>query len=399
MQNNVLSALRTIAALCAWNALLLPAVAQQRTLSVRIDNPCADARHNKVVELDAARVLKKLQPAAGQVPVVRDDSGRRLTSQLTYDGKLLFTVSVEGKSARTYTLEAGAPTQADTLACGRCYPERQDDLAWENDCVAFRAYGPALRRSGEKAYGYDLFAKRVTYPMLVKMYDGELHRGISYHRDHGEGMDCYNVGPTLGCGTTALLTDGDSIVYPWVYERCEILDNGPLRFTARLVFPPLSLNGGDNVTETRIISLDRGNRLNKTVITYEGLSRKTRLLTGLVIHQNKPEAFRHESKARFIACEDPTNAPKAGNGLLFTGAVFDKQPERTEVRLFTDRERSRVRGAFGHVAAQSAYRPGKPFTYYWGYGWTKAGIADMNAWEAYLKTFADRLRHPLRIRY
>ena len=35
-------------------------------------------------------------------------------------------------------------------------------------------------------------------------YDGDLNRGISYHVDHGNGMDCYAVGPTLGGGTAAL---------------------------------------------------------------------------------------------------------------------------------------------------------------------------------------------------
>ena len=30
-----------------------------------------------------------------------------------------------------------------------------------------------------------------------------------------------------------------TIVYPYCYKDCEILDNGPLRFTAKLVYNPL----------------------------------------------------------------------------------------------------------------------------------------------------------------
>ena len=63
----------------------------------------------------------------------------------------------------------------------------------------------------------------------------ELQRAISYHIDHGYGMDCYAVGPTLGCGTAALM-QGDTIIYPYCYRTQEILDNGPLRFTVKLEF-------------------------------------------------------------------------------------------------------------------------------------------------------------------
>jgi len=31
-------------------------------------------------------------------------------------------------------------------------------VAWENDRIAFRTYGPALQATGEKAVGYDIWA-------------------------------------------------------------------------------------------------------------------------------------------------------------------------------------------------------------------------------------------------
>ncbi len=83
-------------------------------------------------------------------------------------------------------------------------------------------------------------------------------------------MDCYAVGPTLGCGTAALM-DGDEIIYPWCYSTYEILDNGPLRFTVKLEFTPMVVRGDSSVVETRVISLDAGSYLNKTVISYTNL--------------------------------------------------------------------------------------------------------------------------------
>ena len=51
----------------------------------------------------------------------------------------------------------------------------------------------------------------------------ELQNAISYHIDHGYGMDCYAVGPTLGAGVAALMA-GDTIIYPYCYRTQEILD-------------------------------------------------------------------------------------------------------------------------------------------------------------------------------
>ena len=101
-----------------------------------------------------------------------------------------------------------------------------------------------------------------------------LSRAISYHIDHGNGMDCYAVGPTLGGGTAALMPDS-AIVYPYCYKDYEILDNGPLRFTVKLVFNPLVVKNDSNVVETRIIQLDKGSQLNKTTVSYEYLTQAT----------------------------------------------------------------------------------------------------------------------------
>ena len=107
----------------------------------------------------------------------------------------------------------------------------------------------------------------------------ELANSISYHIDHGNGLDYYKVGPTLGAGTSALLSN-DSIVYPYCYKDYEILDNGPLRFTVKLVYNPLKVKENDNIIETRILSLDAGSQLNKITLTFANLNEATPLVTG-----------------------------------------------------------------------------------------------------------------------
>ena len=133
----------------------------------------------------------------------------------------------------------------------------------------------------------------------------ELVRTFSYHIDHGYGMDCYAVGPTLGAGTSALLAN-DSIVYPYCYKDYQILDNGPLRFTVKLVYNPLTVKGNNNVIENRIISLDAGSQMNKFTITYDNLTEATPVVTGIVLHEPSKD-YQADTAKGYIAYADPAD--------------------------------------------------------------------------------------------
>lgn len=78
---------------------------------------------------------------------------------------------------------------------------------------------------------------------------------------------------------------GDTIIYPYCYATQEILDNGPLRFTVRLVYHPLVVRGDSGVIETRVITLDAGSHLNKTIVSYTNLKETMPLAVGIVLHE------------------------------------------------------------------------------------------------------------------
>jgi hypothetical protein len=222
------------------------------------------------------------------------------------------------------------------------------------------------------------------------------YKSISYHVDHGNGMDCYTVGPTLGGGATALLV-GDTILYPNCYATQEILDNGPLRFTVQLTYNPLTVEADSNVVETRVITLDSGSYLNKTEVSYNDLSRVQDVLTGIVLHEADGDVVA-DAKARYIAYVDPTDNSDGSNGKIFVGAAFPDRIKSAEVRLFPERERTELRGgAFGHVVAVSEYQPGSTYTYYWGAAWSKGEIATYEQWKSYMEDYATRLKNPLRV--
>jgi hypothetical protein len=151
-------------------------------------------------------------------------------------------------------------------AWARLVPERKDDLAWENDKVAFRIYGPALRDSVEDS-GIDAWTKRVARPVIEKWYANDLKHGISYHSDHGEGLDAYKVGDTRGCGGTALWIDGKPVT-PDTYLSAEIIWTGPDRAEFHTVYQyPVKLRGRP-LFEYRVTRLRLGERLCEITSTF-----------------------------------------------------------------------------------------------------------------------------------
>ena len=335
--------------------------------------------------------------------------------------KVVFPATVKANGTATYTIQSGTPDPYNVIACGRYYPERLDDVAWENDLGGYRAYGPALQKRGERGFGYDLFTKyNTTEPILESLYAeeldkekrariaelkktdpkaaAELQNAISYHIDHGYGMDCYAVGPTLGCGTAALMA-GDTIIYPYCYRTQEILDNGPLRFTVKLEFNPLTVRGDSNVVETRVITLDAGSYLNKTVVSYTNLKEAMPVTTGIVLRE--PDGVVTADAANgYITYVDPTTDRSGGNGKIFIGAAFPSLVKEAKTVLFPEKEKKELRGgADGHVLAISEYEPGSEYTYYWGSAWDKAAIKTVDAWNAYMAEYAQKVRTPLTVTY
>lgn len=391
---------------------LMASCTQEKGVTVSVSNPLKIDRVEEIVEVSADDILGKLQLDETEEFVITDENNAEVPYQLTADNKIIFPVTVKSEATTSYNIIKGQPSHINTLVYGRQYPERLDDIAWENDKAAYRAYGPALQQTGEKAYGYDVFTKSVSelvvedrYAMdldpdtraMIKQLREEgkkaeadsLANAISYHIDHGNGMDCYAVGPTLGGGTAALMPDS-AIVYPYCYRNFEILDNGPLRFTVKLEYNPLTIDGDTTVVETRLIQLDKGSHLNRTTVSYTSLKKDYPIGVGLVLHEAFPDRYSMNQEGGYIAYSDPTTEPKSDNGIIYMGAVFPNALELAKVQLFD----KPVSGAIGHVMGINTYQPGDEFEYYWGSAWSKCGFDD-ERWNSYLEEYAMKVRNPL----
>lgn len=189
-------------------------------------------------------------------------------------------------------------------------------------------------------------------------------------------MDVYAVGPTLGCGTAALV-DSSGIVYPWCWKECEIVENGPRRFQARLTYSPIIVDGRE-VVEHRIITLDSGCRLNRVDISYDGLDRPYPIVVGIVVHAENPSGYYIDDSVLAVADLGDRNVGQ--NGEIFCGAVL---PSGFESSVFEPFEEPRG-SAIGHVLGYSTYTPGTTFTYWFGSGWSKAGISGLEEWHQLL---------------
>ena len=396
-------------------SLLLAASAfactQEKVVEITISNPSTTDRTNEITEITSDAITK----LKGETFIISDNTGSQVPYQITYDNKIIFPVSVKGGENVTYKITPGTPEAFKTIACGKQYPERVDDIAWENDRIAFRTYGPALQATGEKAYGCDIWVKCVSEPIVDMRYKTELDpetrakiaelrktdpkaaqqlsESVSYHIDHGNGLDYYKVGPTLGAGVSALMVN-DTIIYPWCYKTQEVLDNGPLRFTVKLEFNPLAVKGDTAVVETRLITLDAGSHLNRTAVSYSNLKESLPIVTGIVLHE--PDgAVVADAAGGYMTYVDPTTGPD--NGKIFMGAAFPAVVKEAKTVLFPIEEKKMRNNADGHVLVVSDYEPGADYVYYWGFAWDRADIKTAEAWNRYMADFAQNVRNPMTV--
>ena len=386
-----------------------------------IHNPTKE-NISQVIQLTDIETLKKANCAVAREFFFLDGDRNEVPYQITHDGRVLVFCSVRPESSIHLTMYKGQPLDYELTANGRIYPNRWDDLVWENDRSAWRFYGPGAHKNMKNnAYGFDTFVKNTTHPMQDQLYHNELtsygvndrirrdksslnwnevHRGYTYHRNFGAGMDAYTVGATLGAGAAALMAKDGSLVYPLYYEKADILDNGPLRFTVRMEMPKRAING-DSIREIRLITQDCGSHFARVEITYEGLSQPTSVCAGIVVHESAPNAYTLNKKENFITYAEPLDlSDKRMNGEHYLGLFVptmknDKSKVKNVVKYLPLSEKRA--GGIGHAILQTTYTPGTPFVYYTGSAWSLYDVPTHAIWQETLRHEASILQSGLRL--
>ena len=251
-------------------------------------------------------------------------------------------------------------------AYGTFMPQRKDDFAWENDRIAFRVYGPALEATGEISSGIDVWAKRTRKPIVEKWY-----YLAAYHKDHGEGLDMYKVGPSRGCGGTGIWRDGKLYVAN-NFTTWRVIEDGPARVVFELSYAPFNA-GGIRVSETRRFSLATGTNLNRieTRFDWDGAPDALQVAIGIVKREGggAPDFAKDGS---WMAYWEPA---QNSDGTIGCGVVMTtpaKPMDTPEQALLL-----------------ATVKRGQPLVYYAGAGWTRSGdFPDKEAWVRYISDSA-----------
>lgn len=424
--------------------------------SYEIHNP-TDENIAQVIQVTDMATLKKSNCAVAREFFFLDGDRNEVPYQITHDGRVLVFASVRPHSSIALTMWKGQPLDYELTCNGRIYPNRWDDLVWENDRCAWRFYGPGAHKNMKNnAYGFDTFVKNTPHPIQDQLYHNELtsysvnerikrdkspldwnevHRGYTYHRNFGAGMDAYTVGATLGAGAAALIAptlnsklSTLNLVYPLYYEKAEILDNGPLRFTVRMTMPAQALPStggvgeGPSFREIRLITQDCGSHFARVEITYEGITQPTPVCAGIVVHESAPEAYVLNQKEGWLTYAEPLdNADKRMNGEHYLGIFIPNIDQLTSKQAVKSKSKTKASnsstrqlvnsstkvhylplsekrsGGIGHAIIQTTYTPGQPFVYYTGSAWSLYDVPTHAIWQETLRHEASILTNGLQL--
>jgi hypothetical protein len=263
--------------------------------------------------------------------------------------------------------DAQPMTTRPARAYARYVPESLDDVAWENDRIAFRVFGPAALASKlENGSGIDVWVKSTRAMVIDRWYSSG-----DYRRDHGEGLDCYSVGRSCGCGGLGIW-NGTTLDVSTVWKTQKVLEAGPQRAVIELTYGPWDA-GGRKVWERRRITLAAGSNLNRLESTLDS-DTSAELIVGIGLTKKAAEGgeAKLDRKHGILSYWMPEENP---NGSVACGVMVDPQ---AMVNLTQTPQ---------HFLALVRVTPGKTFVYYAGAGWSKGDFRSPREWEEYLVSF------------
>lgn len=359
------------------SCLLCACGVQDRT--VYISNDTLVDRQNETVSVPFSSI--GISGLSADNAVVKNSDGIEIPSQtVSYANgmqSLIFQADVKACESAAFTVSKGAPEVYDTLVRSRYVPERKDDYAYENNVIVGRIYGNALQ--SPRTFGPDVWIKNTSR----FVFDDWLVRG-DFHRNHGEGMDCYMVGNALGGGACAPIV-GEKVLAGDNYVEWKRLSNGPLRTEAEFTYPTIDVNGV-GVKTFRTLSLDANTRLVHWTTSFEteGVD-SLDVFVGAVVHDTVSfELGKNYVSFTEWASDSQLDDPHL-DGQISIGVVLSGKFKGEPVVID------------GHAGFRLRLASGQTIDYWTASGWDRGGVESPDAWNSYMKSQAYALNHPLKI--
>jgi len=353
--------------------------------TIEVVNQYPFDRTNEIVEIN----IQELGGYKTANFILKDQNNQEIPYQFLYKGDktpqaLVFPATVLKGTKSVYTVIEGSPKKVTPKTFARFVPERKDDFAWENDLAAYRMYGPGLLAENP-SNGVDLWLKKTDKLVVDSFYRGELKYGKSYHKDHGQGLDCYKVGKTLGAGGVAPYINGSLLVGNH-FNSYKILESGPLRTEFLLTYDTVNINGIMFKQEITI-STDAETTLNKAVVKLIGERQLIQLATGIALHDGKGKL--QKAPGLMIYGENAvSDADKSAVGNSYVGIVLQNPEDGYKI--------VNVNGL--QVLYLSNYMVGNEFTYYFGGGWSQWKFPTQQDWLNSVQDFSKRVKYPLSVK-
>jgi rhamnogalacturonyl hydrolase YesR len=249
---------------------------------------------------------------------------------------------------------------------------RGSDVAWENDRIAFRVFGPEVR--GKVKSGIDVWGKKVEYPVLEKWYKLN-EEGYDYHTDRGEGCDFYNMGNRSGCGAVAIWLDGKPYLAE-TYHTYKIIENNIDKIRFELQYNTWNIPGV-NISEEKTIEMVPGTNLFMVSSTFKSDTNKEITIAIGLSGFGNPEILKDSKRGVLSLLEQV----EPGHGNLGTAVLADPKAV-TGFASFNNDEFVLLK-----VKTNAA------FTYYAGAGWDKSiHFNKKNNWEKYILSEANKAK-------
>ena len=362
-------------------------------VSIDLTNNLSIVRQNETVEVLIADLPEPLSSKIDKIGVYDPLENTFLTTQLIdvdQDGKmdqLIFQPQLAPSSQKTFHLKEQPDNPEAVEYCfSRIVPTRIDDYTWENDKVAFRTYGPraqALVEEGKEggiiSSGIDCWLKKVSYPVINKWYKASEEEGISYHEDHGEGLDNYHVGISRGAGGLAIKGADDQYFVSKNFTAHKTLATGPLRTLFQLDYADWQGPQG-MIKEQKTISLDYGNNLMKIEVSIQGTDH---IAAGISLQENHGGIIDKNNLLIFKQNHFET---------ILSNVILTPQKHFKSQHIYNPQIKDQ-----NHVFLDLKIL-NQSLVYYVGFYWSESNqFPDHEAWEAHLDHLAIKIENPIQL--
>ncbi len=257
----------------------------------------------------------------------------------------------------------------------RHVPERMDDFVFENDFYCFRVYGKALE-GNPTSPGFDFWAKNCDTLVAEGRYrlyaEGN---DAAYHRNLGNGKDCYKVGVSLGAGASSPFIN-DTLRFPATnYRSYEIISLTPKEAVFVLHYPKWE-SCGYSISLDKKFTVTAGKKFCKVEDTWSftGPGETLRVAAGIYRHDEKDIVDEYNAKERIAIWEHASDQSlEKEDGLIGVAVVMP------------DAEGSSV--SCGHSLVWKDVKSREPLTYYFSAVWSEFSVPTAQDWFDIVKRF------------